>query len=376
LLSKLGSVTIFRTGFQIHGGGIYYPIDELLRIPEVKITNGLKGMIAYLGALHPLRTAEELLMMFMEIPASHNYCSKLVYEVGCDAEKIEIRNLKKNTETQSYIAYQADGGRVRTREDICLGKLSKKVFRILDLCLTGSIEEIKISDEGKQKYSRELNPWVESKTTLITNGIDLVQNTVVDKNWEVTMDDFAKEIKSKGHNTSRCNQALISDGATHIQDCFAKNFPNTEQILDEFHFSEHLNLSARLVFSDNELERKQWVKSCKGLAFANNSTALLEKISDTKNNQSGKEGKEALRLLYNYVNKNKERIRYGYFRDKGLPIGSGEVEATIKKMNDTKKIKRASTRWRKHRLSKTVALRSVVFNSQFNELATKIKKVA
>jgi hypothetical protein len=360
----------------MHGGGIYYPVDELLRIAEVKITNGLKGMIAYLGALHPLRTAEELLMMFMEVSASHNYCSKLVYEVGCDAEKIEIRDLKKNTETQSYIAYQADGGRARTREDICLGKLSKKVFRVLDLCLTGSIEEIKISDEEKQRYSKELNPWIESKTTLITNGVDLVQNTVVDRNWEMAMDDFAKEIKSKGHNTSPCNQALISDGATHIQDHFAKHFPGTEQILDEFHFSEHLNLSARLTFPDNEIERKQWVKSCKGLAFTNDSTMLLEKISDIKSNQSDKDVKEALRLLFNYVDKNKERIRYGYFRDKGLPIGSGEVEATIKTMNDTKKIKRASTRWRKHRLSKTVAIRSVVFNSQFEELATKIKKVA
>lgn len=360
----------------MHGGGIYYPVDELLRIAEVKITNGLKGIIAYLGALHPLRTAEELLMMLMEIPASHNYCSKLVYEVGSEAEKIEIRNLKKNTETQSYIAYQADGGRVRTREDICLGKLSKKVFRILDLCITGSIEEIKISDEDKQRYSRELNPWIESKTTIITNGVDLVQNTVVEKNWEVTMDDFAKEIKSKGHNTSPCNQALISDGATHIQDQFAKHFPGTEQILDEYHFSEHLNLPARLAFPDNEIERRQWVKSCKELAFANDPTILLEKISDTKSNQSDKDTKEALRLLYNYVDKNKERIRYGYFRDKGLPIGSGEVEATIKKMNDTRKIKRASTRWRKHRLSKTLAIRSVAFNSQFKELAMKIKKVA
>lgn len=185
----------------MHGGGIYYPVDELMRIAEVKITNGLKGMIAYLGALHPLRTAEELLMMFMEISASHNYCSKLVYEVGCDAETIEKRDLKKSPEKQSYIAYQADGGRVRTREDICPGKLGKKIFRVLDLCSTGSIQEIKIPDEEKQLYSRELNPWIESKTTIITNDVDLVQNTVVDKNWEKTMDDFAKEIKSKGLDT-------------------------------------------------------------------------------------------------------------------------------------------------------------------------------
>ena len=93
MLTKLGSISIFRTGFEMHGGGIYYPVDDLMRIAEVKFTNGLKGMIAYLGALHPLRTAEELLMMFMEISASHNYCSKLVYEVGCDAETIETRSV-------------------------------------------------------------------------------------------------------------------------------------------------------------------------------------------------------------------------------------------------------------------------------------------
>jgi len=37
LLTKLGSITIFRTGFQMHGGGIYYPVDELLRIAEGKL---------------------------------------------------------------------------------------------------------------------------------------------------------------------------------------------------------------------------------------------------------------------------------------------------------------------------------------------------
>ena len=105
----------------------------------------------------------------------------------------------------------------------------------------------------------------------------------------------------------------------------------------------------------------------------NNSEELLTNIQSTsKLNSDNAEASEQLRLLHNYTERNKQRIRYGYFKELGLPIGSGEIEGRIKNMNDTKKIKSASIRWRKGNLQKVIALRTVIFNSQLDVL----KKVA
>lgn len=371
MITKVGYVTLLRTGYQMNGGGVYFPLDELLKVSGMNVTNGFKVMVSYLGALQPLRTTSQLIEMFLGVFASHNLCSKITCEVGTKAIKIKKRDLKpaKNTpKEEQYIAYQADGGRVRIRRDICSSKEAKIFFKWFDCLISGSSKEIKIPEELKRQYSRELNPWIETKTTLVTNGEDLVENTTTGKTWETTMDDFATEIKNKGYDTAICKQALVSDGAQPIQDGFAKHFPKKEQILDEYHFSEHVNIAAKATFT-NELERIRWVKECFDLCFENNSEGLLAKIQSTnKSKADNAEAKEQLRLLYNYTERNKQRIRYGYFKELGLPIGSGEIEGRIKNMNDTKKIKSASIRWREYNLKKVIALRTVIFNGQFDDL--------
>lgn len=375
MITKVGSVAVLRIGYQMNGGGMYFPLDELLKISGMNITNGLQTMVSYLGALQPLRTASKLIEMFLGVFVSHNFCSKVTCEVGTKAIKIKKRDLKpaKNTpKEEQYIAYQGDGGRARIRTDICPTKEHKVLFQFLDHLISGSTKEIKIPEELKGQYSRELNPWTETKTTLVTNGEDVVQDTVIGSNWEDVMDNFAIEIKDKGYDTTPCNQALVSDGASPIQDGFAKHFPRKEQILDQYHFSEHVNIAAKATFT-NELERRRWVKESVNLCFENNSEELLTKIQLTNESKADSvEAKEQLRLLYNYTERNKQRIRYGYFKELGLPIGSGEIEGKIKNMNDIKKIKSASIRWRKENLKKVVALRTVIFNEQFEDL----KKVA
>ncbi len=369
-MTRLGTVSVFRIGFQMHGGGMYYPLDELLKISETNITHGLKIMVAYLGALHPLRTAVKLIEMFWGIFLSHDFCSKLTCEVGAKAKIIEKRDLKapkKTLKDKQHIAYEGDGGRAKIRIDIRPSKEEKECLKALQYRISGTTKEPEISEDDKKLHCKEIYPWIETKTTLVSNGEDSVQETVVGEKWETVMDDFAVEIRSKGYDTTPCNQALVSDGAQPIQDGFGKHFPEKQQILDNHHFSEHVNDAAKAIFT-NELERKKWVQESLSLCFNNQSEDLLKKIELTKQLNTAEESQEQLRQLYNYTERNKERIRYGYFKDLGLPIGSGEIEAGIKTMNDTKKIKSASIRWRKSNLKNVVALRTLIFNDQFGDL--------
>jgi hypothetical protein len=87
----------------------------------------------------------------------------------------------------------------------------------------------------KQEIINELNPWRETKTWVITNGYDTVQWTIL-TDGKTFIDDFCKEIKNKGYDTSVSKLSFNCDGAPWIGNEFEEHFPEIIQVLDEFHY--------------------------------------------------------------------------------------------------------------------------------------------
>jgi len=161
---------------------------------------------------------------------------------------------------------------------------------------------------------------------------------------------------------------LVSDGAKWIGDDFGKFYPNIIQILDYYHFKEYLFDTAKVLFGEfNSKQNKLWVDRHTGLAFQNKIAKLILNIQNEMQKQKDDDKKEALRKLLGYVKNNKHRISYGKFKELGLPIGSGKVEATIKTMNNSR-MKSASIKWRLANAQGLLALRSIIFNYQYQDI--------
>jgi len=286
----------------------------------------LEKDLAYVGALLPYREAKAVIARLKGSCVSHTTIQRCTNDVGEAAKHVELRALK-NHRDKKYLAFQVDGGRVNTYDG-----------------------------------------WRETKTAVIENGFDVVQTTTIaDHNH--FMNAFCAEIKKQGYHTDPTNKALLSDGARWIGDDFGQYFPRIIQILDYYHFKEHLYATAKELFGEADLTlNKQWVDKHVQYCFDNKIKSLIISLKKQQLTFKPKSPKhESLRLLINYIENNKHRLSYSKYRELGLPIGSGQVEATIKKMNGPK-LKSGSVRWRLPNVKKVLALRTVIFNGQFDNI--------
>ncbi len=71
---------------------------------------------------------------------------------------------------------------------------------------------------------------------------------------------------------------------------------------------------------------------------------------------------DALYDAFTYLHNNKERMRYASLRARGLPVGSGSVEATCKTLVAVR-MKRAGARWKPEGVQACIHLRALACSS-------------
>lgn len=324
-------IIIKRRGYQISTGGVHYPLDYLLEIHcwDGESSPELKKDLALLSAHVPYRQAKKVFERFRPYAPSHMTFRKAANDVGEIAQTLTPRALKPNKQNiiDAHLSFQVDGGRINT-----------------------------------------LQGWRETKTAIVENGSDLVQVTRIESH-KPFMDKFCEYIKLHGYDVDLVEKALLSDGALWIGDDFLKIFPGIIHILDYYHLVEHFYETAKVVLSTEAIEiTKPWVDSLIDLCFENKSAELILRLQNLQQAKSIKpDAHEALRLLLNYVKTNKDKIKYGEFKARNLPIGSGKIEATVKQQNNSR-MKAASIRWDALNANKVLALRSAIFNDQYDEI--------
>jgi hypothetical protein len=286
----------------------------------------LKKDMALLGAHMPYRQAQEVFKRFRPYAPSHMTFRNAANEIGETAQTLSIRALKPNA-NKTHLSFQVDGGRINTLEG-----------------------------------------WRETKTAIVENGNDLVQVTKIESHIPF-MNKFCEYIKWHGYNTEIVEKALLSDGALWIGDDFLRIFPEIIHILDYYHLVEHFYTAAKIVLATEAIEiTKPWVDSFIDLCFENKIATLILKIQNLQQIMPVKSAShEALRLLLNYVKTNKSKILYGEYKERNLPIGSGKIEATVKQQNNHR-MKAGSIRWDTANANRILALRTAIFNDQYNEI--------
>jgi len=80
---------------------------------------------------------------------------------------------------------------------------------------------------------------------------------------------------------------------------------------------------------------------------------------------NGEEVPKALSDAITYLDRNADRMRYKHLRDKGLPIGSGHVEATCKTLVSTR-MKRCGARWKNDGGQAVLSLRALAKSSRWD----------
>jgi hypothetical protein len=155
---------------------------------------------------------------------------------------------------------------------------------------------------------------------------------------------------------------VIGDGAPWIWNIAGFHFKGATQIIDIYHAREHYWNVARKIFAGDKNEIKIWAESRRkelDLGEVEKVMSAMKALSPIT-----EEDKDIIEREINYFEKNKERMRYKKFRDMGLFIGSGVIEAGCRTVIG-QRLKQSGMHWTVKAANNIIALRCCILSKRW-----------
>lgn len=161
---------------------------------------------------------------------------------------------------------------------------------------------------------------------------------------------------------------LLCDGAPEMWNLLRSAVPagiEHEEYLDFYHTVEKLAPAAKAMFGEGANAATQRWK----LALLNRHGAAMQILTELV--QSGKEdvlldGARPVHEAITYLRNNTAKMHYRAARERGLPIGSGNVEATCKTLVGVR-MKRCGSRWKVDTGEHVIQLRALALSDRWAE---------
>ena len=369
-MTPFGLATIPRRLFQADWGGpASVPLDEACGMVNRYMTPDVEEICAYAAAMLVPREVETLLGMILPQGPSATAIQRVIHDVGSFAEERhdviedEIQDRKPLTSHNDVAVVSVDGVTVPLREPAA--KRGRKADR-----------------PGVRDSESSPTAWKEA-------GVATVSIYSVDKPEEERLDTrYFARMPESGMTTllTRIGTTvaglldehevkelvLLCDGKRSLWSGLA-NIPSladATEILDFYHVSEHLSKAAEAIFGKRKGQASKWHDKYRGVLLerSDGADATIRSLRYHRNKLSpGTERAEIVRRVIEYLRRNQDRIRYAEFRARGLPIGSGPVEAACKNLVAAR-LKRSGMRWSRRGGQEVLNLRAPLLSGRWANL--------
>jgi hypothetical protein len=249
--------------------------------------------------------------------------------LGVDMSSPQIQRVSE------YYGRIADGAISRNIED-CIPKLDDvnkddHVYVMVDGSMLNTIEdkwkEIKL---GRIFNERKVIPLSEKRS-------EIVESVYVSHLGSVN--DFFPKLER--HLTPYNKKVILGDGAKWIWNWADDNYPLAIQILDFYHAKEKLVIFANHQFLDKD-QRKNWVEKQAEKLLDNGVEQVIDVLRKLR--PRSEEGKKSKENAINYYLEHEDRMMYKTYRNRGLIIGSGPIEAANKSVIQ-RRLKLSGQKW-------------------------------
>jgi len=167
------------------------------------------------------------------------------------------------------------------------------------------------------------------------------------------------------------NISVVADGAPWIWKYYDDYRPDATQILDYYHAVEKLTPFAQSYFENRDLEQ-QWIEQQKEYLLSDKVDLVIQEVEQSNCNKQTNKEKEK---LLGYYRRNKKRMQYQTFQQKGLLIGSGAIESAHRNVLQ-KRLKLSGQRWTKSGCQQVANLRVTRLSNEWDKLISEIKTAA
>lgn len=352
-LTVLGEVRIKRAYYHdaARQRGIF-PRDKELLLEGWSTTPGVRKMVGRVGAMRPFALGEEDLRELAGLTVNAKEIERISHELGEEVEEFlgrepQVEDLVNNDKPPKlYICMDGTGVPMVAREtENRKGKGEDGRARTREVKLGCVFTQTGMDESGHPKRDEE--------STTYAGAIE-------------TADVFSRRIYKEARRRGMDNAeqvCVIGDGAPWIWNIGDEQFYGATQIIDLYHAREHYWNAGRALIGDKEAlrawtgDRKKELDNGKVeevIAAIKDLPAMTEEEKAVKERESG------------YFEKNKERMRYDQFREKGLFVGSGVLEAGCRSVIG-QRLKQSGMHWTVKGANSIIALRNCIMSNRWED---------
>ncbi len=383
ILTLFGKINVSRFiyGNEKKGGSYFIPLDNMLCIyKDDYATLETREMILFATNNNSPHEVEQLLSKASLCKPSRTAIQNIIENDGQIMENHNIELIKR-TINQQEIPLEAevmvasmDGANVLLREP------GKKKGRKGE-------RPGKIENESKSSYRNAMVGAVsfyghdEKGNTERIRSIytsRMPQNKAIDfkLNFEYMINEFETKAKAQKKGLTKI---MLCDGHRAIWN-YAKNSPlfqDYEMLIDFFHTTEHLSKAAEAIYGKSTFLAKRWYNKWRE-ALKNETNAahgILRSMKGyLKRGNLSKTRIKALKAEITFFKNNKNMMLYAEFINRGLPIGSGPIEAAAKTIVK-QRMCRSGMRWSRNKGQHILTLRAYARSGCWGQMWDAYKQI-
>ncbi len=334
------------------------PRDRDLDVEGTDYSPAARRMMALVGSEASFQQGQEQLKLLAGIDVTIKAVERQAETMGADVEKHEqagIRRAKQldlpeiGTPSVPVLYIEMDGTGVpvvKTETEGRSGKVDGQPAHTREVKLGCVFTQTTTDAEGR--------PMRDQGSTTYTGAIE-------------TAEQFGLRLYTEAWHRgwSRAQKRVVlGDGAVWIWNLADQYFPGAIQVVDLYHARQHLwELSPKL-FPNDERARKRWIARCLGWLDHGKIERLVKSLGELQ-----PANEELAQLIHNqadYFHRNADRMRYPRFRDQGLFVGSGVIEAGCKTVIAAR-LKRSGMFWTVRGANAIIALRCSRLSRRFED---------
>lgn len=339
-----------------------HPVDAELGVAGLESSPGVRRMEAVVGSEMPFARA----------------CEPMKLLAGLD---VTAKAIERAAEAIGAEIAQRDEQEIGRAKQLVLPVVSKqnipKIYVLMDGVQVPVVAAETAGRTGRIEGQR-------ARTRECKLGCVFTQTTVDKDGWAIrdpdsttyegaieTAEEFGFRIYTEAWRRGwewATIKVVLGDGAVWIWNLADQHFPGALQIVDLYHARQHLWKIAALLHPQDPVAKKLWMIPLRDLLDDGKIEPLVTHLREIATAHADAPTGLAQEVLKEaeYFATNARRMRYPEFRQKGLFVGSGVVEAGCKSVIGSR-LKRSGMFWTVRGANAIIALRCCRINGRFED---------
>jgi hypothetical protein len=339
-----------------------HPVDQELGVAGLESSPGVRRMEAMVGAEMPFVPACEPMKVLagLEVPAKA--IERAAESIGAEIARRDQKEIDRAKQLVLPIV---------TKQTI------PKMYVLMDgvqiPVVTSETEGRTSRTEGQRARTRECKLGaVFTQTTVDKDGRPIRDPDSTTYVGAIeTADEFGYRIYTEAFRRGwewATIKIVIADGAVWIWNLADQHFPGAIQIVDLYHARQHLGDLAALLYPHDAAAKRRWMMPMQDLLDHGRIEVLVEWLREIAVEQTDANPGLAKQVFIEaeYFATNANRMRYPEFREQGLFVGSGVIEAGCKSITVVR-LKQSGMFWTVRGANAIIALRCSRHNGTFED---------